>query len=156
MRTTMMLCGLGLVLGVAAGSTSGCLACDESACWDTLWIYFREPGGGALTDGEYRIEVTLDDGEPEEAVCMLADEGHELHCDGLDNVLYAPLFDSADNPHTVLELFYEEDTPSALDVRIVHDGKVVFDEHVEPDYELSEPKCDADCVRSMNKLTLAR
>ncbi|MBC8067934.1 MAG: hypothetical protein IAG13_06325 [Deltaproteobacteria bacterium] len=156
MRTSVMLCALGLVLGAAAGVSSGCVACNADVCSDTLWIYFREPGGGALADGEYRIEVARDGEEPEEAVCTLADDGHDLRCTGLDFVLHAPLYDSPDNPHTVLELYYSDDTPAELDVLIVHDGEVLFDERIEPDYELAEPKCDDDCVRSMNKFTLAR
>lgn len=156
MRTTLMLCALGTVLGVVAGVTSGCAACDLGVCGDTLWIYFREPGGGALADGEYRIEVARDDDELEEATCMLADDGHDLRCDGLGDVLHAPLYGSPEHPHTVFELYYEDDTPSTLDVRIVHDGEVVFDERLEPDYALVDPKCDGDCVHSTNRFTLAR
>lgn len=132
------------------------MACDESICTSTLWIYFDEADGGALQDGAYTIDIVVD-GEPGTATCTIDDQGHSLACDGLQHTLYAPLYDGPDNPHTVLELYFEDDAPpDEVDVRITHDGAVVFDETITPDYELAEPKCDDDCMRSMNRFDLQR
>lgn len=153
----------GFVAAAWAGATSsgGCVVCDDSVCTDVLWVYAREPGGGALQDGEYAIDVELD-GEPDSGVCVVSEQGHAIDCEGLEHVIEAPLYDSEDNPHTVLELFYEAgdpgpEPPGHIAVRIVHDGAVVLDESFDPDYELAKPaKCDADCEHAMHRFTFAR
>jgi hypothetical protein len=156
MRALILVAALGAGAGVAFAASSGCVACDEGICTSTLWIYFDEPEGGALEDGTYQIDIVVD-GEPDAATCTIADQAHSLDCEGLAYTLYAPLYDSAENPHTVLELYFEDDDPpDEVEVRITHDGAVVFDETITPEYELADPKCDDDCLRSMNRFELER
>jgi len=157
---SMLVLGSGLLVGLGA-SAGGCVPCDSSVCTDVLWVYAREPGGGALQDGEYVIEVEADD-VADVGSCTVSAGGHEIDCEGLPSVLHTPLYDSEDNPHTVLELFYEAgdpgpEPPEHISVRITHDGTVVLDEAFEPDYELAKAKkCDADCVHAMHRFSFAR
>lgn len=155
MKTLLLAAVLGAFVGGALASSTGCVACDDSVCSSTLWIYFEEPDGKALRDGEYHLEITVD-GEPDEATCIVADHGHALDCDGLKFVLYAPLYDSPDNPHEVFELYFEEDPPAEVVVRITHDGDTIFDDTIAPHYELAEPKCDDDCMHATKRFELAR
>jgi hypothetical protein len=156
-------CFLGLlaVATIAGGVAPGCTFCDGSVCSDILWVYARESGGGALADGEYVIDVVLD-GAPDSGTCVVSQEGHEIDCDGLATVIQAPLYDSPDNPHTVLELYFEAgdpgpEPPDQIAVTITHDGAVVLDEAFEPDYELAKPKkCDSDCVHATHAFAFTR
>ncbi len=151
------------VLAVAAivVVSPGCTFCDSSVCSDILWVYAREPGGGALRDGEYVIDVEVD-GAPDSGTCVVSQQGHAIDCDGLPTVIHAPIYDSPDNPHTVLELFYEAgdpgpEPPDHIAVTITHDGAVVLDEAFEPAYALAKPeKCDPDCVHAMHRFTFGR
>lgn len=154
MRSLLLFATLGVSAGIALGASLGCLACDDGVCSSTLWIYFDEPDGGALANGTYVIDIVVD-GEPDTATCTIADEGHTLDCDGLQYTLYTPLY-GPDKPHTVLELYFEEDPPDDVEVRITHDGAVILDETITPDYELAEPKCDADCMHATNRFELQR
>jgi hypothetical protein len=146
---------------VVLGLAPGCMFCDGDVCSDVLWVYAREPGGGALQDGEYVIAVETD-GAADSGTCVVSQQGHAIDCDGLAAVIHAPIYDHPDNPHTVLELYYEAgdpgpEPPERIAVTITHDGVVVLDESFEPDYELAEPKkCDPDCVHAMHRFTLER
>ena len=113
MRALILVAALGAGAGVAFAASSGCVACDGGICTSTLWIYFDEPEGGALEDGTYQIDIVVD-GEPDAATCTIADQAHSLDCEGLAYTLYAPLYDSAENPHTVLELYFEDAPADAI------------------------------------------
>lgn len=148
--------GAALGLGIGLGTGGGCLACDEGVCSSILWVYAREPGRGPLQDGEYIVEIEVDD-EPSSATCTVSEGGHAIDCAGLEHVLYAPLYDSDDNPHTVLELFFEGAPPEHVEVRISHDGAVVLDEAFDPDYARAEPaRCDSDCEHATHDFELSR
>jgi hypothetical protein len=153
--STSVLCGIGLAVGVAVGTTGGCVDCNDDLCNDALWIDIREPGSGALADGDYRFEVETD-GELRTATCTVGDGGHHLSCDRDEIGLQAPIFGGPGHPHRVFELYFVDDVPETVDVRVVQGDAVLVDEHREIHYELAEPKCDPDCKHAQLELTFAR
>ncbi len=91
------------------------------------------------------------------ATCEVGAGGESATCDGLDYVLYSTLYDSPDAPRETLEIHIEEDPPPEhLEIRVTHDGDVILDRTFDPDYELAEPKCDADCRRARHDFAFDR
>lgn len=138
-----------------AWSLASCQPCDASVCSDALWVSLYEPGGAALRDGTYAITIARDDASAS-GTCVVAQAGHSIRCEGLPG-LYAPIYDDADNPHTVLQFFDEGEPPQHVALQVRHDGVLVLDDAFDPDYRLAEPEhCDPDCVHASVKRVFAR
>jgi len=138
-------------------SSPGCLACDSDVCESRLVVVVREPERAALAPGLWEFEFVID-GTPLRATCEIGPDSRSADCD-TDEVDIAPIIsDDPDNPFTwfhseLVRGDVEDDLPDVVDVTIVHDGTVIVDERLMPDYELEKPeRCDPDCVSDIVEL----
>jgi hypothetical protein len=129
----------------------GCLACDDSVCESRLVIVFREPDGAALSPGLWDFEFVAD-GVTRVAACEIGPDSRSSDCEPGDVNVRPIISDDPDNPFTWFQVELasgetSDDLPTLVEVSVVHNGTVIVDERLEPDYELVEPKrCDPDCV----------
>ncbi|HET6583855.1 MAG TPA: hypothetical protein VFG69_10410 [Nannocystaceae bacterium] len=141
---------LGIPLSLVAGG--GCLTCTEDVCGSRLVVTIREPETAALAPGAWEFTFVLDDGEPLLASCEIGEDSRSASCDGeLD--ISAFIVGDPDDPFTRFHVDIDggidsgtEELPEVVDLTVVHDGMVVFDDRLEPHYGLVKPeRCDADC-----------
>jgi hypothetical protein len=141
----------------------GCLVCTSDVCGSRLVITVKEPQTAALAPGVWEFELALDGAAPLEAACEIGEDSRSAGCEP-DGLVSPFIVGDPDDPYTRFQIDIDggvdrgtEDLPDVVEITIVHDGEVVVDERIEPDYELSKPeRCDADCFADSVELFAQR
>ena len=147
----------GLALAALALLTS-CHPCNANVCQHILWVTLTEVGGGPLLEGQYVFDLTVD-GVATTATCDIGPGGTTASCTALDPAsgsISADVYDSPNNPHKNFNLQWQVDVPKTMKIHIEHDGVVVLDTTIEPDYEFVDEVCDGDCRHASEDLELLR
>jgi hypothetical protein len=131
--------------------SSGCLHCKDYVCRSRLTITVLEAEDAALAPGAWSFELVVDEGDPKRATCTVADDSRSVRCERYGLPISPLVVDHRDNPYTRFQIDFEgrdgvDELPAIVAIEVLHDGRVVFDEVVQPNYELVEPeRCDPDC-----------
>lgn len=163
------LAGAWLAATICAAPTTllvgeGCLACTSDVCGSRLVFTVKEPQTAALAPGVWEFELVLDGGAPLEASCEIGMDSRSASCEPADITVSPMIVGDPDDPFTRFQIDIDggidsgtDELPAVVDLTIVHDGDVVVDDRIEPDYELSKPKrCDDDCFSDFVEIVVQR
>lgn len=168
--TKRVLAPFSSLLALVAMTTgpTGCAdiaGCNLGGCTTRLVLILEEPGGAAIAPGLWEFQLVLDGVESPPIACEVTEGSASSSCDGNDppNLAVNPLIvGGPGNPITLFQLVVGErvgggeDLPDVVAVTVEHDGELVVNATLEPNYELVEPGCDEQCVDDKFDLAIDR
>ncbi len=158
------------LLGLVAFTmgNSGCAdiaGCNLGGCTTRLVLIVEEPGGGAIAPGQWEFQLVLDGVESPPIACEVTEGSTGGRCDGDEphEVAVNPLIvGGPGDPVSLFQLVVGEgsttgdDLPDVVAVTVEHDGDLVVNAALEPNYQPVDPDCDEQCVDDRIELTVDR